>query len=227
MHLSWVAGGGPVGTAVGFFDRLLAVARIAAFDTAEQELMVGARRLRLLRPRSVEALHDACDRAPPYWAELWPSALVLAGELARRDLAGVRAVELGCGLGLGAIVAALSGAEVIATDIDPDAVAFARENGRRVLGRRLATMRADLADPPDALRALAPFDLVIAADVLYADGLAAALAAALVALLRPGGEALVAYPWRGQADGLVAALDWPARHREEGGARLLLLERPV
>lgn len=203
------------------------MARIAAFDTAEQEVIVGDRRLRLLRPRSAEALHEAGDRTTPYWAELWPSALVLAGELARRDLAGVRAVELGCGLGLGAIAAVLSGANVIATDIDPDAVAFARENGRRVLGRRLATMRADLADPPEALRALAPFDLVLASDVLYADGLADALATAFVTLLRPGGEALVAYPWRGQADGLLAALRWPARHREEGGARLLLLERPV
>ncbi len=209
------------------FDRLLVVARIAAFDTVEQELTVGARRLRLLMPRSAEALYETGAGSLPYWAELWPSALVLATELARRDLAGVRAVELGCGLGLGAIVAALSGAEAIATDIDPDAVAFARANGRRVLGRRLATMQADLAAPPGALRALAPFDLVIAGDVLYADGLAAALAAALVVLLRPGGEALVAYPWRGQADELVAELGWRARHREEDGARLLLLERPV
>jgi predicted nicotinamide N-methyase len=203
------------------------VTRVAAFETAEQEVTVRDRRLRLLRPRSVEALHDADDRSTPYWAELWPSALVLAGELARRDLAGVRAVELGCGLGLGAIVAALSGADVIATDVDPDAVAFARANGRRILGRRLATMRADLFDLPGALLALAPFDLVVAADVLYADGLADAVAAALVTLLRPGGEALVAYQWRGQADGLQAALGWPSSHREEGGARLLLLERPM
>lgn len=199
--------------------------RVGAFETAERELVVGERRLRLLAPRSIEALHDAEGPSPPYWADLWPSALVVAAELGRRDLTGIRAVELGCGLGLGAIVAALAGAEVIATDIDPSAVAFARENGRRVLGRRLTTMQVDFTDPPAALLALAPFDLVIAADVLYADGLATGLAAALAALVRPGGEALVAYPWRGQAEELLAALDWPYEERVEGDVRVVQLTR--
>jgi predicted nicotinamide N-methyase len=138
----------------------------------------------------------------------------------------MRVVELGCGLGLGAIVAALAGADALATDHDRDAVAFARDNGRRVLGRRLATMRADFADLPEALLELAPFDLVVAADVLYAEGSAASLARALDRLVRPGGEALVAYPWSGQADGLVAALGWSATEREERQARLLTLHRP-
>ena len=202
------------------------MARIGNFETRELPVAVGTRTFRLRCPRSIEELHDAEPSAVPYWADLWPSSLVLAEELAGRSLAGVRVVELGCGLGLGAIVAAQSGADALATDHDRDAVAFARDNGRRVLGRRLATMRADFADLPEALVELAPFDLVIAADVLYADGSAASLADALRALLRPGGEALVAYPWSGQADGLVAALGWPATEREERQARLLTLRRP-
>ncbi len=203
------------------------MARIANFETKELEVAVGARTFRLRCPRSIEELHDAEPAAVPYWADLWPSALVLADELARRDLHGVRLVELGCGLGLGAIVAAQSGADALATDHDRDAVAFARDNGRRVLGRRLATMRADFADLPDALLELAPFDLVVAADVLYADGSAASLAEALRRLVRPGGEALVAYPWSGQADDLVAGLRWPAVEREERSARLVRLTRPA
>jgi predicted nicotinamide N-methyase len=202
------------------------VARIANFETRELAVAVGSRTFRLRCPRSIEALHDAGGRAVPYWADLWPSALVLAEELAGRDLAGVRVVELGCGLGLGAIVAALSGADALATDHDRDAVAFARDNGRRVLGRRLPTMRADFADLPEALLELAPFDLVVAADVLYADGSAASLADALGRLVRPGGEAIVAYPWSGQADPLVADLGWPANEREERDARLVTLTRP-
>jgi 2-polyprenyl-3-methyl-5-hydroxy-6-metoxy-1,4-benzoquinol methylase len=87
-------------------------------------------------------------------------------------------------------------------------------------------MRADFADLPEALLELAPFDLVVAADVLYAEGSAASLARALDRLVRPGGEALVAYPWSGQADGLVAALGWSATEREERQARLLTLHRP-
>ena len=202
------------------------MARIANFETKELQVVVGSRSFRLRCPRSIEALHDAGGPAVPYWADLWPSALVLAEELASRALAGVRVVELGCGLGLGAIVAAQSGAEALATDHDRDAVAFARDNGRRVLGRRLATMRADFADLPAALVELAPFDMVIAADVLYADGSAVALADALRRLVRPGGEALVAYPWSGQADRLVAALGWPAVERQESRARLVTLVRP-
>ncbi len=203
------------------------MARIANFETKELAVAVGSRRFRLRCPRSIEELHDAERPAVPYWADLWPSALVLAEELAGRELDGVRVVELGCGLGLGAIVAAQSGADALATDHDPDAVAFARDNGRRVLGHRLPTMRADFAGLPEALLALAPFDLVIAADVLYAEGSAPALAGALEQLVRSGGEALVAYPWSGQADGLVATLGWPAVEREEPQARLLTLHRPV
>ncbi len=203
------------------------MARIANFDTRELEVAVGTRTFRLRCPRSIEELHDAELPAVPYWADLWPSALVLAEELAARDLTGVRLVELGCGLGLGAIVAAQSGADAVATDHDRDAVAFARDNGRRVLGRRLATMRADFANLPDALLDQAPFDLVIAADVLYAEGSVASLADALDRLVRPGGEALVAYPWSGQADGVVAALGWPAVERAERNARLVRLTRPT
>ena len=203
------------------------VARIANYETKELRVAVGTRSFRLRCPRSIEALHDAEPPAVPYWADLWPSALVLAEELAGRDLTGMRVVELGCGLGLGAIVAAQSGADALATDHDRDAVAFARDNGRRVLGRRLATMQADFADLPAALLDLAPFDLVVAADVLYADGSAGSLADALHRLVRPGGEALVAYPWSGQADGLVASLAWPAVEREERNARLVRLTRPA
>ena len=201
--------------------------RLGAYDTAEVEVVVGTRRLRLLQPRSIEDLHDREAPTPPYWAQVWPSALVLADELVHRDLAGVRAVELGCGVGLGAIAAALAGADVIATDVDRDAVAFARENGRRVLGHRLPTMRADLTDLPAPLLDLAPFDLVLAADVLYTAPLAAGLVRALAALVRPGGAALIAYAWHGQADGLGATLGWPTVHREERGARLVVLERPA
>jgi predicted nicotinamide N-methyase len=201
--------------------------RIGSYDTAVVEVVVRGRRLRLLQPRSIEDLHERESPTPPYWAQVWPSALVLAGELETRDLAGLRVVELGCGLGVGAIAAALAGAAVLATDVDRDAVAFARENGRRALRRRLATMRVDLTDLPAELLALAPFDLVIAADVLYTEVLAAGLVRALATLVRPGTEALVAYAWHGQADGLGGALGWDATHREDGGARIVTLRRPA
>src|SRR5213082_821919 len=90
--------------------------------------------LELLRPESPEALLDeeafANDEFLPYWAELWPAGLALAHALPE-DLEGVRVVELGCGLGVPALVAAARGAEVTAVDWAAEAIALLRENAAR------------------------------------------------------------------------------------------------
>ena len=75
---------------------------------------------RLERAADLEALWDAMtedaaafeDERIPYWAELWPSSLVLAEWLAlrRADIAGRRCLDLGCGLGLTALVGQWLGA---------------------------------------------------------------------------------------------------------------------
>src|SRR6266536_793374 len=90
---------------------------------------------RIVHPRDSEALldEDAFEREEflPYWAQLWPSAIVLARATARLHPAGRRVLELGCGLGLPSIAAALEGASVLATDWSADAVAFAAANASR------------------------------------------------------------------------------------------------
>ena len=52
-----------------------------AFDPVRLDVAVGPVVLSILRPRSAEDLIDEVDYARderlPYWAELWPSALVL------------------------------------------------------------------------------------------------------------------------------------------------------
>src|SRR5215210_5553479 len=91
--------------------------------------------LALLAPRDSDALLSeeafAQEEFLPYWAELWPSALALARVVARRPLTGRRVVELGCGLGLPAIAAALAGGRVLATDWSPDSVAMTLRNAER------------------------------------------------------------------------------------------------
>ena len=102
------------------------------FDVVREEIRVGPWPLSVARPRRAEDLIDeddyARDERLPYWAELWPSARVLADELAGRDLAGRRVVELGCGVGLPSIVAALAGARALATDWYEEALAFVDAN---------------------------------------------------------------------------------------------------
>jgi predicted nicotinamide N-methyase len=124
---------------------------------------VGEVELSLLRPVSPDALLDeeafARDEFLPYWAELWPAATALAAALP--DVAGLRVVELGCGLGLPALVAAARGAEVTASDWAEDAVALLRENAaRNGLG-----LRAEVRDWREHWPAR--FDILLAADVLY------------------------------------------------------------
>ncbi len=67
---------------------------------------------------------------PPYWAELWASGVELALAVAKDAPFGRAVLEIGCGLGLPSVAAALAGARVLATDRSPDAVAFAAHNAR-------------------------------------------------------------------------------------------------
>ena len=124
---------------------------------------MGEVELSLLRPVSPDALLDeeafARDEFLPYWAELWPAATALA--VALPDVAGLRVVELGCGLGLPSLVAAARGADVTASDWAEDAVALLRENA----ARNDLVVRVEVRDwrEPWPER----FDVALAADVLY------------------------------------------------------------
>src|SRR6266446_4190565 len=119
-------------------------------ELVEQTVGLPGRELRLLRPRDTEALIDeeafARNEFLPYWGELWASGVELARVLAGRELAGVRVLELGCGLAVPSIAAALAGADVLATDWAEDAVRLLHANAARN-GAELAVEVADWADP--------------------------------------------------------------------------------
>jgi predicted nicotinamide N-methyase len=181
----------------------------AGFDVVRDDVVVGRLRLTLARPRSAEDLIDeeayAVDERLPYWAELWPSAHVLAAELAGHDLRGRRVVELGCGVGLPSVVAALGGADVLATDWYGEALGFVAANAAAA-GAGVATLLVDWSAPPPALLARPPADLVVGADVLYEERNGPALAALIPRILAPDGELLVADPRRPHADLLLDTL---------------------
>ena len=137
-----------------------------------------------------EAAFDS-DEFLPYWAELWPSGFALARHVAGLELAGRKVLELGCGLGLPSLAAALRGADVLATDWAQDAIELLRRNAERN-GALLRVARVRWSEPAALLRA-APWDLVLGADLLYEARNADQLAELLPRL---GGELLLAEPGR-------------------------------
>jgi predicted nicotinamide N-methyase len=167
-----------------------------ALNLVEEEVELGdGRCLEIFRPPSADELIDEAafdeEEFLPYWAEVWPSGLALARHVAARELRGLRVLELGCGLGLPALAAALGGADVLATDWAEDAIELLRRNAERN-GVLLRVARVRWSEPEPLLRA-APWDLVLGADLLYEARNAEQLAELLPRL---GGAALLAEPGR-------------------------------
>ena len=187
-------------------DRLAARYRLGR--TAVQ---VGGRSWSVLGPADPDSLIDAVqpndDDRLPYWAQLWPAGQVLAeAVLTTDDLARRRVLELGCGLGLTAAAALVAGADLLAVDCEPDALAFAAYNVRALAGVSLVTKLGNWRGPDDPCGWLEPpYDVVLAADVLYERRDVEPLTALVPRLLAPGGWLWLAEPRR-EAGGLFVAL---------------------
>lgn len=213
-------------------------------ELTTDRLAVAGLVLDLLRPRDPEALLDevAFEREEflPYWAELWPSAPVLAARLAERGVRGLGVLELGCGLGVTALAAAALGAEVTATDWAPDALDLltrnAARNGVTLAVRRLdwfaavdGPLFADPGPPPPP----GGWPLVVAADVLYEARNRGPLLATLNRVVAADGEAWIADPGRPPAGAfwaLARVAGWQVTEltpREGEGATVRILRRAV
>ena len=181
--------------------------------------------LRLLQPDDSADLPDdgPVEWAPlvPYWAVLWRSGVALARELDGMQLRGLRVVELGCGLAVPSIAAARAGASVLATDMDAEALPLVARNAS-ANEVRIETAVVDWTEP-DELVSRAPFDLVLAADVLYER---ASVAPLLSLLPRLAPEAWLADPGRPAADEFIqqARRRWAVETRVRGVVQIHRLQ---
>jgi predicted nicotinamide N-methyase len=133
-----------------------------------------ARPYSVVVPANPDAVLDellAPEPHMPYWATPWASGLALAELLLsrRHEVAGRRALELGCGLGITATAAVEAGLVLTATDCFAEALAFARYNALRNAGRRIRTLLVDwrASAGREAIASQGDLQLVLAADVLY------------------------------------------------------------
>ena len=177
--------------------------------------------VRLLQPSEAAELPDAgaVEWAPllPYWSVVWRSGVALAREVAGSPLAGVRVVELGCGLGLASLAAARAGAAVLATDGSAEALALVERSAHEnALGVETARLSWEAADD---LVARGPYDLVLAADVLYEQ---ASVALLLSLLPRLGHQVWLAEPGRSVAGDFItqARRRWPVATSVSDGVQI-------
>lgn len=236
------------------------VLRVPTDNAARDDLIKEAHRACAGREDYVSAMRHRVahllETQPIFWARVWPAGLCLAHWLLSdggRQLVARRAVlELGTGLGPGAIAAALAGAtRVVATDIEAKALMFvaasAHDNG---VQRSVRTAAWDWNDSPPA-KLDAPYDVVLAGDVLYQDEHAREISARLDQLLKPGGIVVFSdslerpyrdahrsdlrsrlesagYELRGCRDMDVRDVDFEARTGLAAGdrAQMLLFSRP-
>lgn len=101
----------------------------------EQRFSIGNQQtITVVTPHDVDAIFDAlqargCEDGDPYWARVWPSAVALAECISQRPelVRGKRVADVGAGLGVAGLAAALAGArEVVLLDREPLALECAR-----------------------------------------------------------------------------------------------------
>jgi predicted nicotinamide N-methyase len=133
------------------------------------------------------------DQPPPFWAFAWPGGVALARHVLDQPdtVRGGRVLDLASGSGIVAVAAARAGAaQVLATEVDPDAVLAiglnAAANG--------VTVTAELADVLDT--AGSGFDTVLVGDGFYQQAMARRMLAFLRRAAADGARVLVGDPDR-------------------------------
>lgn len=177
-----------------------------SFVTATVSIDVAGEWISVLKPRNSDDLITEADYVRderlPYWADVWPSSMILAKRLASEAGEGRSLLELGCGLGIVSVAAMRAGFHVLATDYYQDALRFTRANALRNLQREPQTRMVDWRALPSDL---GTFDTIVAADVLYEMTYAELIADALAAGLAAGGVAIIADPGRVALDRFIEA----------------------
>lgn len=167
----------------------------------------------LLRPDDLERLWNdmtqeefTADERLPYWVELWPASIALADWLLERknDILGRVCLDMGCGLGLTALVAHNLGARVVAMDYEQSALEFASLNAaQNGLNGEPAWAVVDWRAPAFKRGA---FDFIWGGDIMYERRFVLPVLDCLEHALAPGGRVWLAEPNRNVYDDFRAAL---------------------
>ena len=126
---------------------------------------------------------------------VWDSGQVLAHLMFDYEIAGLRVLEVGCGLALASLVLNHRKADITATDYHPEAGGFLTRNTALNGGDDIPFVRTGW-DDGDCGMGL--FDLIIGADLLYERSHVESLSAFIDQHARPTCEVLIVDPGREQ-----------------------------
>lgn len=167
------------------------------FRTRTTHVQVAQHDIALLHPADPESLISEedfeQDERLPYWADVWPSSIIMARHVAMLPARGRQLLELGSGAGLVATAAALAGFEVTVSDYYEDSLRFSRAN---VLHHTGVDPKAELLDWRALPARLPRYDVVVGSDVLYERQYGALVAETIARTLRGDGRAYVTDPGR-------------------------------
>jgi predicted nicotinamide N-methyase len=130
----------------------------------------------------------------PVFGIIWASGKVLAHLMLDYEIAGMRILEVGCGIGLASLVLNHRLADITATDYHPEVEKFLLKNVELNQDREIPFVRTGWDDQKSNL---GKFDLVIGSDVLYERGHANALAGFIEQHSKPHGKVILVDPGRG------------------------------
>jgi predicted nicotinamide N-methyase len=172
----------------------------------ENSIEIGEHTVRLLIPDPALMQQHFIEGATdfPAWSKLWPASIALSLFLSKHLhlVRGKNVLELGCGLGLPALLIAPFANEVCATDLDANAVDLVR---RSALLNRASNVDTRVLDW-STLSAGMNYDVVLMSDVNYMPAQFPTLFALITAMLEKRATIILSTPQRLMAKPFIKML---------------------
>jgi len=161
------------------------------YDTVTTPVTINGQTLKLFTPASIDRFinpDDVMDNFP-LWAKIWEASGVLASYLSGMPPDPMKTMlEIGCGLGMVGIAAARAGHRITMTELNPDALNFARANALANDCPQLPIQRLDWNAPQLDGR----FDTIVGSETVYKTEDIDGLEAMFDRYLNPGGTIILA-----------------------------------
>ena len=161
------------------------------YDAVTTPVTINGQTLRLFTPASIDRFINPDDMMDnfPLWAKIWEASGVLASYLTGLPPNPMKTMlEIGCGLGMVGIAAARAGHRITMTELNPDALNFARANALANDCPQIAIERLDWNAPHLDGR----FDTIVGSETVYKTEDIDGLEAMFDRYLNPGGTIILA-----------------------------------